>query len=279
MGFKDILVHVDDARSCPARLAAAVELARTFEAHLIGLHVRKRFEFPGVVAPGYGGELSRIHEDYTAEAAQTAQSLFDQAVRGSGLAVEWRDVLGDVIDTVALHARYADLVIVGQSDADTDDLGDDRHHLADHLVLDAGTPVLVIPFIGCPAGLGRKVLVAWNASREAKRAVGDAMPILEKSQSVKILVVNPRNGPSGHGDIAGADICLHLARHGVSAVCESLRAPDVSVGGMLLSRAADDGADLLVMGAYGRSRLRELVLGGATRHILYHMTIPVLLSH
>ena len=279
MTFKDILVHVDDSKSCPARLAAAVELATAFDSHLIGLHVRPRFVFPGVIAPDYGGELSRLQAQYAAEGAETARVLFDAAVRSLGARAEWRDVEGDVIDTVALHARYADLAIVGQSDAAIEDLGEDRRHLADHLVLDAGTPVLVIPFVGCAPLFGKRILIAWNASREARRAIGDAMPFIERAQTVKVLAINPRDGRGGHGDVAGADICLHLARHGVEAVCESVRAPDVSVGGMLLSRAADDGADLLVMGAYGRSRLRELVLGGATRHILYHMTIPVLLSH
>ncbi|MDR3437759.1 universal stress protein [Telmatospirillum sp.] len=278
MAFRDILVHVDDTKACPARLAVAVELARTYDAHLVGLHVRPQLHLPGGLAPDYGGELTRLQDEYNVEAAATARSLFDRAVGSADIASEWRNVMGDVIDTVALHARYADLVVVGQSDADTDDMGNDRH-LADHLVLDAGTPVLVVPFVGTYTRVGRRVLVAWNASREATRAIGDAMPFLVRSESVKVLAINPRDGQSGHGDVVGADISLHLARHGVKAVCESLRAPDVGVGGMLLSRAADDGADLLVMGAYGRSRLRELVLGGATRHILYHMTIPVLLSH
>jgi nucleotide-binding universal stress UspA family protein len=278
MAFKDVLVYVDDAKSCPSRLDVAVGLAERHKAHLVGLHVRSLLRLPGTLAPDYGGQLTRLQDQYCAESAATAQSLFRQALEKSSISSEWRDVTGDVIDTVALHARYADLAIVGQVSVDGDDIVSERH-LADHLVLDAGTPVLVVPSVGSYPHIGDRVLVAWNASREARRAIGDAMPILTGADVVKVLAINPKDGLAGHGDVAGADICLHLARHGVNAVCESIRAPDLGVGGMLLSRAADDDADLLVMGAYGRSRLRELVLGGATRHILYHMTVPVLLSH
>jgi nucleotide-binding universal stress UspA family protein len=278
MAFKDILVYVDDAKSCPSRLDVAVRLASAHGAHLVGLHVRPLLTLPVAVAPDYGGQLAMLQDKYSEEVAATAKGLFDEAVRHCDISFEWRDVGGDIIGTVALHARYVDLVIVGQTDADADDAAVDRH-LADHLVLDAGTPVLVVPYVGQYATVGERVQVAWNSSREAARAVNDALPILERAKLVKVLAINPKDGPKGHGDVPGADICLHLARHGVNAVCESIRAPDIGVGNMLLSRAADDDADLLVMGAYGRSRLRELVLGGATRHILYHMTIPVLLSH
>ena len=114
---------------------------------------------------------------------------------------------------------------------------------------------------------------------EATRAVHDALPILVGARLVHVIAVNPSGGMAGHGDVPGADICLHLSRHGVNAVCEHIRSEDLKIGEMLLSRAADEDVDLLVMGAYGRSRLRELVMGGATRHLLGHMTVPVLMSH
>jgi nucleotide-binding universal stress UspA family protein len=146
-------------------------------------------------------------------------------------------------------------------------------------VLEVGRPVLVVPSVGQFPTLGQRVLVAWNASREATRAVHDALPLLRRSRRTQVVVINPQGGAGGHGDIPGADIGLHLSRHGVNAVCERISADDVETGALLLSRAADEGADLIVMGAYGHSRLSELVLGGATRHILRHMTVPVLLSH
>jgi nucleotide-binding universal stress UspA family protein len=278
MTFKDILVHVDETRSCSARLELAVRLATAHEAHLTGLHVRPPLRVPGAIVPDYGGALSRLRDEYCEEAAVTARSLFEKAVAGRTLSTEYREASGDVIDTVVLHAKYADLVVIGQTDMEAADFANDRH-LADHVVLAAGVPVLVVPFVGRYAEPGRRILVGWNVSREARRAIGDAMPFLKTADWVKVLAINPADGIDGHGDVVGADICLHLVRHGIPALCESLDAPDMSIGAMLLSRAAEDGADLLVMGGYGRSRLRELVLGGATRHVLHHMTLPVLLSH
>jgi nucleotide-binding universal stress UspA family protein len=133
----------------------------------------------------------------------------------------------------------------------------------------------VIPYIGAPQNLGKKILVAWNASREASRAVADAMPMLEAADSVEVFAVEP----NGMGDAPGADIAAHLARHGINATANKTTGLDIDVGDVLLNQAADSGADLIVMGGYGHSRMRELVLGGATRHILEHMTVPVLLSH
>ncbi|MBE9552893.1 MAG: universal stress protein, partial [Proteobacteria bacterium] len=131
------------------------------------------------------------------------------------------------------------------------------------------------PYIGAQAEIGRNVLVAWNGSREAARAVSDAMPILEAADSIEVFAVEPR----GIGDIPGADIAQHLARHGLKTDAAKTAGLDIEVGDVLLNQVADGGADLIVMGAYGHSRMRELVLGGATRHILGHMTVPVLLSH
>jgi nucleotide-binding universal stress UspA family protein len=138
---------------------------------------------------------------------------------------------------------------------------------------------LVVPYAGRFERIGERVLVAWNASREAARAVSDSLPLLSRAKSVTVMAVNPKSGPNAHGDVPGADIALFLARHGIKTEATQVFADDVDIGDMLLSRAADLGTDLLVMGAYGRSRLTELMLGGATRQILSEMTIPVLMSH
>ena len=127
---------------------------------------------------------------------------------------------------------------------------------------------------------GKRVLVAWDSSREAARAVNDSLPLLARADAVHVVSINPRGHKPGELDrLPGADICLQLARHGVKAEAQHLVATDIEVGDLLLSRAADMGADLLVMGAYGHSRWREIVLGGATRQILGEMTVPVIMSH
>lgn len=278
MPFKDILVYVDNSKQCPARLETAANLAAAQGGHLIGLHVRTAPEVPQFVMAQYGPELHDLQQRYAAESAAEAERMFTEAARAAGVPFEWRSVDGDLLETVALHGRYADITIVGQSDPDAADTPQERR-LADHLVLSAGRPVLVVPYVGRYPTVGKTILCAWNASREATRAVNDALPLMIASDRTHVLSVDPKSGPKGHGDVPGADICLHLARHGVPAACEYIRGEDMDIGNMLLSRAADDNADLLVMGAYGRSRLREVVLGGATRHILQHMTLPVLMSH
>jgi nucleotide-binding universal stress UspA family protein len=184
---------------------------------------------------------------------------------------------GETITGLNLHARYADLVIAGQVDPRDPEWADLR--LPERVVLESGRPVMVIPFIGAPQPIGKRIMVAWNASREAVRAVNDALPLLVDADTVEVLAINPPVGEAGDGDIPCADICLHLARHGINAIAESMQAEDIQVGDLLLSRAVDRGVDLIVMGAYGHSRFREIVLSGVSRRLFKHMTTPVLFSH
>ncbi len=185
-------------------------------------------------------------------------------------------VEGFPAEVVTLHARYADLAVLGQHDPDGPD---SRRGVVEAALFGAGRPVLVVPYAGRFPGAGRRVLVAWNASREAARAVNDALPILEQAEAVTVLAVNPRQGIGGHGEAPAADIALHLARHGVKATAEQVAAPAVGDAEALLNAVAERGADLLVMGGYGHSRLCEMALGGVTRTVLRSMTAPVLLSH
>lgn len=275
MAFKDILVHVDSSRTCKRRLQVAAKLAQAQDAHLIALNVRTRPNLPQFIRSQYGAQIDRIRDAMNSEAAREARATFDAIRPSFGVTTEWRDVDGRLDETVSLSARYADVTIIGQGDGGEDG----ERPLADALILDVGRPVIVVPGAGDFPTVGERVLVAWNGSREATRAVHDALPILRKAKVAHVIAVNPEGGMAGHGDIPGADICLHLSRHGVNAVCEHIKSEDLNVGQMLLSRAADESADLIVMGAYGRSRLRELVLGGATRHLLRHMTVPVMMSH
>ncbi|MBF0307131.1 MAG: universal stress protein [Alphaproteobacteria bacterium] len=278
MPFKDILVHVDGGKHIEARLEAAFALATTHTAHVVGLFVRSTPYVPQFIKAQFGPEVIEIQRRYVAEAVEAAEKRFVHHATLAGVPYEWRVVDGDVVDQVNLHARYADLTVIGQPDPETQEANDHRE-VADHLILDAGRPVLVVPYAGRFPTLGVRVMVAWNGSREATRAVNDAIPLLQLAKHVEVMAINPRGGLNGHGDVPGADITLHLARHDVKAQADHLHAEDMDVGNMLLSRISDGEIDLLVMGAYGRSRLRELVMGGATRHILRHMTVPVMMSH
>ena len=284
MAFKDILLHVDGSKRCPVRTDVAMTLARRFGSHLTGTYVldipAPEF-FYGAAMPFMGAGPEQVVERMRAEALGTAAPVeegFRARLRREELEGDWRLVEGNLPASLALHARYTDLAVVGQPNPYEANDGGQRD-VAVTIVMTSGRPVLVVPFAGEFPVVGERVLVAWNASREAARAVNDSLPLLKQAKLVTVLAVNPRHGIGGHGDVPAADICLHLARHGVKAEAAHTVANDIPDGEALLSYAADIGADLIVAGAYGHSRAREMVFGGVTRTLLNEMTVPVFLSH
>jgi nucleotide-binding universal stress UspA family protein len=210
------------------------------------------------------------------EAARPIEAAFRECLRRNGIEGEWRMVEGSPPGTVALHARYADLAIVGQPNRDEPQ---DADAVTVTTIMTSGRPVLAVPFAGDFPTVGERVLVAWNASREAARALNDALPLLLNAKQVTVLAINPQRGVGGHGDVPAADIALHLARQGLKTEAAHTVAKDIADGEALLSYAADIGADLIVAGAYGHSRAREMVFGGVTRTLIAEMTAPVLFSH
>lgn len=278
MALKDLLVHVDNSKANTACLDAAIRLATAHDAHLTGLYVLPSVTaIPAFYEAQIPAEVIESQRQADQARARDAEQAFKTAVDRAGVSSEWRLVEGDVTSTLSLHARYVDLLIIAQADS-ADPLSLSQGDI-EEVVLDAGRPVMVIPYIGAPGPLGRHILVAWNASRESMRAIHDGMPLLEKAEGVHVLSINPPGGRAGDGDLPGADVSLHLARHGIKVEAGFTEAHDISVGDTLLSRAADKQVDLIVMGAYGHSRYRELIVGGATRHLLESMTVPVLMSH
>jgi nucleotide-binding universal stress UspA family protein len=206
--------------------------------------------------------------------AEEAGAAFRARCERDGIAHEWRVAEGMTAEHVTAAARYADLVVLGQ--ADPEGTGRGAALLLDDAIFYSGRPVLVVPHAGDFADIGRRVLVGWKAGREASRALHDALPLMAGAEKVTVLSVNP-GGPPDH--LPGAAIARHLARHGITAEAARADVAEVGDGDVLLNAAADLGADLLVAGAYGHSRLRELVLGGVTNTLLSRMTVPVLFSH
>jgi nucleotide-binding universal stress UspA family protein len=281
MGYKDLLVVLDPSRAGRRRIDIAVALAERFEAHLVGYYPLPMAEVSraiGYYNPALLDPLMQRLADNSRESGDLLRTEFEDAARRRGISFEWRAPNGSSETDPAIHARYADLTILGQPDPDRA-AGEVTGPPPEAVALACGRPILAIPYAGFFPTIGRQVLIAWNASREAARAVNDAMPLLTGAVKVTVLVVDPQQGPKAHGEVPGADISLHLARHGVRAEVERTVAGDVAIGDVLLSRAADIGADLLVMGAYGHSRAHELLLGGATRSVLHTMTLPVLMAH
>ncbi len=281
MAYKTVLVHCNDLSRVERVVASGVQLAEQFQAHLIGLSVSPPILIvptgtPGVPDTVVIDERRQAYRKHNPE----MQAAFESAVRGRSLVAEWReaDAGGStVVDVVLRHARAVDLIVAPQ--ADTQWSGSPHLDVADRLAMESGRPVLIVPNEGLCTGFGEKVLAAWNAEREAARAIFDALPLLQRAKKVQVVWVNPQSEGGTADAVPAADICEALARHGVK--CEATQAirPRANVGRTLLEHAVESGADLLVMGCYGHSRLREFVLGGATRHVLDHMSIPVLMSH
>ena len=277
MTYKTILVHCDAGPKVAQRLAVAADLAERDAAHLVGLHASPPLEAPVFFE---GMPMDSLFASYEAGAKAdegAARKAFDKALKGRRLSSEWRVTEGFIDTELAVQARYADLLVVGQTDpeAQTPTPSD----LPESVVLSTGRPCLVVPHVGVRKPPGQNVLLCWNATRESARAAADALPFLRAARKVTVLVVDPRTSPNGHGAEPGADVAHWLARHGVKVTVQRDVAADTDVGGVILSRAADLDVDLIVMGIYGHSRVREMVLGGASRTLLASMTVPVFISH
>lgn len=274
MAIKDILVHLSDSDDCAGRVNTAIALAQTHGAHLTGLYTYWIASIPGYVKAQIDADiLARNRESYL-ERAHVIQDEFTTAAQHAGIAFESRCEEGDSERLLCLHARYCDLLIIGRYAS-----GSTQHaiDLVESVILHCGKPVMVLPQAGVVAPPGRHVVVAWNASREAIHAIDAALPLLVAAERVDVLEVDPANKT---GDpLPGADISTHLARHGVKVQAEGVSSNAQGVGQTLLARAVSDGADLLVMGAYGHARWRELILGGATAHVLRHTDMAVLMAH
>ena len=281
MSYQSILVHVDDGERVVIRLGAAARLARSFDAELVGAYaVPTRAITPSVSAVLPDSVVQQRLADM-GEAQESAESLFRAAAqRARVAAVEWRAPAGDAIPTLVDHARCTDLVVIGQRDP-----GDEHaafgESLANAVVLQSGRPVLAIPFAGAAATLGSNVLLTWNGTRESARALADAMPLLARAEKVRLLSIETgTDNKAKPSDMHRQERVLAWLRfHGIDAESLHHRWPDADVGALILSQAADTGADLIVMGAYSHSRLQERVLGGVTRAVLEAMTVPVLMSH
>ncbi|MCG6874319.1 MAG: universal stress protein [Betaproteobacteria bacterium] len=278
MAYKTILVHVDNSPQWPGRFEVAARLAAEFEAHLVGICLLRRPELPGYIRSAEIAEmLAQRARDAEDKVKASRQMLLDRLSQ-EGLSGECRVVEGEVEELASVHGRYADLLIVSQADVNAPNSSAAMDEIQS-VIFAAGRPLLLVPYAGKVKTLGKNIFVAWNASREATRAVTDALPLLQRAGKVTVMVVRPRADSRAHGDVPGADIAAYLARHGVKVDVMAEEGEGIDVGELMLSRVADLGSDLIVMGAYSHSRLRQWILGGATRTMLESMTVPVLMSH
>jgi nucleotide-binding universal stress UspA family protein len=277
VAYKTIVVHADLSIHAPARIALAARLAAAQGAHLIGVAATgvSRFLYPAPSAP-LAQTIAAPHGADLASHARQALDQFSAIAHDEGAAsYEPRLVSDDPEGALISMSRFADLVVLSQSDPAHQVAGAVRE-LPEYVTLNVARPVLLVPYAGMPHRLDGNVLAAWDGSLEASRALHDALPVLRHAGSVLIaqFASSEENALAGHA----GDLLAWLGRNGVSATIHELHA-DIGNGAVLVSFAADRQSDVIVMGAYGHSRLRELLLGGVTRTMLDQMTVPVLMAH
>jgi nucleotide-binding universal stress UspA family protein len=276
-GLGEIVVFIDGRTETGGILEFAGMLAQERGARLISVFMQAEpaATAPEMFARGAGmrsviesheAQLERIETDY--------RGKFEDIVHRRGIPSEWRS-LPYLSSEVGVHAYYADLVVIARPESAGQTAGPPG--LAESLVLSSGRPIIVFPPRGTVSQL-RRIFVAWNATRESIRAVTDALPLLVKAETVEVLVADHQRHPKGHGQEPGADIARHLASHGAHVDVRRLSSGGEDVGRLLLSQAAAFRADLLVMGAYGHTHLREWMFGSVTRTVLYQASLPVLMS-
>jgi nucleotide-binding universal stress UspA family protein len=279
VSYRTILLHLDNGTDNDRRIDAAVQLAVAHDAHLIALHAPAPLYLQWSPETGLRDELAARRRQEDDARAEQAFSRFEAAAAKAGLGKrEVRQGRGEPRELLSLHARYADLVVMGQADPKADG-SREAASIVEDVILSCGRPVLLVPYVGLLQPIGRHVLVAWDASREAARAVSDALPLIEKAAKVSVVSVDAKPSATGHGQLPGADLGLFLARHRIEVQVDHLTSAGISVGDVLLNHASDRNADLIVMGCYGHTRLRELVLGGATRTLLQTTPVPLLMAH
>lgn len=277
MPYRSMLVHVDDDDASAARVDFAARLAQAFGAQLVGIYLVRGTDMTPSAAAMMGADIVARRLGAFSEAQHAAEQRFRAAATACGLAaVDWRAPAGSPIDAAIAHGRCTDLFVLGQHDASAAGFGE---ALISNVLLSSGRPTLVVPRVGAPATLCARVLVAWDAGREAARAIGDALPLLAHAQRVDVLAIDDDDEAEVGDRLAGAWLKAWLRGHDVAADIARQNAGDTGVGEWLLSRAADLGSDLIVMGGYGHARMRELALGGVTRTMLRAMTVPVFMAH
>jgi nucleotide-binding universal stress UspA family protein len=284
MGLRDLLVVLDGTPRDGAKLDVALKLALNHGAHVTGLCVLEHL-FPADMSFALGGypdlwampEFSRQIEEKANVAAAQVEAMFRERLRRDGARGEWALETGPLAGSVIRRAACADLVVMGQADPDNPVPAAARYLIED-VMMAAGRPLLLVPYVGTHEAVGMTVLVGWSGTRESSRAVHDALPLIDPAATVTVLTAqSPRPGDD---PLPGAAIAEHLARHGLKASAARTVVTDgLSPADALLDYASDCGADLLVVGGYGHSRTREMILGGVTRDLLRHMTLPVLISH
>ncbi len=280
MLVKTILVCLNAVERADQLIKLACDLAVRQEAHLIGLYVIPGVQYYSVPGDMHGAiDINKEQRNYYESHSEPVHNKFEAMVRKASIIGEWRCVQSENVQMANCaidHCMRSDLVVVGQSPEEGFD-GFERE-FAERLIMESGRPVLIVPHTGTFSSIATHIIIGWNMSPEAARASADAIPLLQRAEQATIVTVNADANAAGE-DLPGADLATMLSRHEVTVKTEAIMSTGRKTGEALLTKASDLGADLIVTGAYGHSRLREYIFGGVTRYLLKHMTVPVLMSH
>jgi nucleotide-binding universal stress UspA family protein len=274
---KDVVVNLTGGHNQDFAADYAMSFAQSFEAHIAGIAFIYEPIIPGAVLGGVPTDLIEAQRDENAKAANAAIARFEQAAKAAGISAETRLLDASIAGAADLFGRIArrfDVAVVGQARREQ---GASEELLIEGALFGSGRPVIIVPHIHKEPMQLDRIMVCWDGSRPAARAIADAMPFLVRGKAVEVVVVAGERDKSG--EITGTNMRRHLARHGVEVEIKRLAAGGADVQNAILAHAADMGAQFMVLGGYGHSRLREFILGGVTRSILTSMTVPVLMSH
>ena len=279
MDIKNILIHLDHSKGCRNRLTAGFDLAQRFDAKLEGLFIVPDYVIPSYIEAQISVDLmSEVTEQAVARARETL-ATYQQLADDARVDFQGHVVEGPVIPILSEHSKYADLLLLGQDDPD--DADNASYGLADALLFDGSCACLIVPHSGEVLPPGKRVLLAWNASRESAHALKVALPILQQADEVVALSSEPKQArvsmAKGHPH---ADELMHyLETHGVEGISSGMNGSDLTPSEAIVEQAENMDADLIVMGAYGHTRLREIILGGVTHDLLKTAPVPLLLAH
>jgi nucleotide-binding universal stress UspA family protein len=275
--IKDVVVNLggDETRDVAANYA--ISLAQSFGAYVVGVAFVYEPVIPGSLLGGIPTDLIEVQREENAKAGKAAITRFEAAVKATGISAETRLLDASIAGASDLFGRIArrfDLAVVGQAHGEQ---GASEELLIEGALFGSGRPMIIVPRSQTAPFKLDHVMACWDGSRPAARAIGDALPLLARAKSIEIVVVTGERDKSG--EITGANMKRHLERHGIQTEITRVAAGSAGVQDAILAHATNNGADFLVMGAYGHSRLREFILGGVTRSILKSMPAPVLMSH
>ncbi len=275
--IKDLVVNLGGGGTPDAAASYAISMAKAYDAHVVGVAFVYEPVIPGSLLGGIPTDLIEVQREENAKAAEAAVAAFEAATGSSGVSAETRLLDASIAGASDLFGRIArrfDIAVVGQAPRDQ---GVSEELLIEGALFGSGRPVIVVPRTQTQSIVLDKAMICWDGSRPASRAIGDAIPLLQRSKAIEIVVVTGERDKSG--EITGANMKRHLARHGIDVEIKRIPAGQVDVQTAILAHAANSGSDFIVMGGYGHSRLREFILGGVTRSILKSMPVPVLMSH